>query len=173
MRSGQPDPATQRRAQAGPSRPQQRQHHAGAVRVAEQLTSARLRRQPSGSGPLAGKVVVIDPGHNPTNYRYPSEINRKVNIGTNRKECDTTGTSTNAGYAEAKFTLDVAHRLRALLQKEGATVKLTQDSDRPYGPCVDERAAIGNKAHADAAVSVHADGSAAGNRGFHVILPAR
>jgi N-acetylmuramoyl-L-alanine amidase len=37
---------------------------------------------------------------------------------------------------------------------------------------VDERARIGNKAHADAVISVHADGSAAGNRGFHVILPA-
>jgi N-acetylmuramoyl-L-alanine amidase len=50
-------------------------------------------------------------------------------------------------------------------------VKLTQNGDRPWGPCVTERAQIGNKAHADAAVSVHADGSAAGNRGFHVILP--
>lgn len=51
-------------------------------------------------------------------------------------------------------------------------MKLTQDGDRSWGPCVDERARIGNSAHADAVVSVHADGSAAGNRGFHVILPA-
>ncbi|WP_461074866.1 N-acetylmuramoyl-L-alanine amidase [Streptomyces deserti] len=126
---------------------------------------------PAASGPLKGKVVVIDPGHNPGNFRHATEINRKVDIGTNRKECDTTGTSTNSGYTEAEFTLDVAHRLRALLQQQGATVKLTQDGDRPYGPCVDERARIGNQAHADAAVSIHADGSAAGNRGFHVILP--
>ncbi|MET9381580.1 N-acetylmuramoyl-L-alanine amidase [Streptomyces sp. NPDC002928] len=127
---------------------------------------------PTTSGPLQGKVVVIDPGHNPNNFRHTAEINRKVDIGTNRKECDTTGTSTNSGYAEAKFTLDVAQRLRALLQSQGATVKLTQDGDRSYGPCVDERARIGNTAHADAVVSIHADGSAAGNRGFHVILPA-
>ena len=126
---------------------------------------------PAASGPLKGKVVVIDPGHNPGNFQHASEINRKVNIGTNSKECDTTGTSTNDGYTEAKFTLDVAHRMRALLQKQGATVKLTQDGDRPYGPCVDERARIGNQAKADAVVSVHADGSGAGNRGFHVILP--
>ncbi|MER5433356.1 N-acetylmuramoyl-L-alanine amidase [Streptomyces sp. NPDC002588] len=127
---------------------------------------------PAGPGaPLAGKVVVIDPGHNLTNYRHTADIDRKVDIGTNRKECDTTGTSTNAGYSEARFTLDVAHRLRALLEKQGATVKLTQDGDRPFGPCVDERARIGNAAHADAAVSIHADGSAEGNRGFHVILP--
>ncbi|HET9379923.1 MAG TPA: N-acetylmuramoyl-L-alanine amidase [Streptomyces sp.] len=124
-----------------------------------------------GSGPLKGKVVVIDPGHNPGNFRHTSAINRRVNIGTGWKECDTTGTSTNAGYAEAKFTLDVARRMRTLLERQGATVKLTQDGDRPHGPCVDERARIGNAARADAVVSVHADGSAAGNRGFHVILP--
>ncbi|MFF8870911.1 N-acetylmuramoyl-L-alanine amidase [Streptomyces massasporeus] len=126
---------------------------------------------PAASGPLKGKVVVIDPGHNPGNFQHASEINRKVNIGTNSKECDTTGTSTNDGYTEAKFTLDVAHRMRTLLQEQGATVKLTQDGDRPFGPCVDERARIGNRAKADAVVSIHADGSGAGNRGFHVILP--
>ncbi|MEU0433038.1 N-acetylmuramoyl-L-alanine amidase [Streptomyces sp. NPDC006290] len=127
---------------------------------------------PGASGSLKGKVIVIDPGHNPSNFQHTSEINRKVDIGTNWKECDTTGTSTNAGYTEARFTLDVAHRMRAILEKEGATVKLTQDGDRSFGPCVDERARIGNAAHADAVVSIHADGSAAGNRGFHVILPA-
>ncbi|MET9083555.1 N-acetylmuramoyl-L-alanine amidase [Streptomyces sp. NPDC004237] len=122
---------------------------------------------------LKGKVVVIDPGHNPGNFQHTSEINQKVNIGTNWKECDTTGTSTNAGYSEARFTLDVAHRLRALLEKQGATVRLTHDGDRPaWGPCVNKRAEIGNAAHADAAISIHADGAPEGDRGFHVILPA-
>jgi len=124
------------------------------------------------AGPLSGRTVVIDPGHNPTNHLHTAEINRQVDIGTGRKECDTTGTSTNGGYAEAEFTLDVAHRLRDLLRAQGATVILTYDRDRAFGPCVDERARIGNEAHADAVVSVHADGSAVGNRGFHVILPA-
>lgn len=124
------------------------------------------------SGPLSGKTVVIDPGHNPNNHLHTREISRQVDIGTTHKECDTTGTSTNSGYAEAQFTLDVSHRLRALLQAQGAKVILTYDNDRPYGPCVDERARIGNNAKADAVISVHADGSAVGNRGFHVILPA-
>ncbi|MFI1287133.1 N-acetylmuramoyl-L-alanine amidase [Streptomyces sp. NPDC020792] len=129
-------------------------------------------RTPAASGPLKGKVVVIDPGHNQGNFRHTAEINRTVDIGTNRKECDTTGTSTDAGYTEARFTLDVAHRLRALLEAQGATVKLTHDGDSPaWGPCVDERARIGNEAHADASVSIHADGAASGDRGFHVILP--
>ncbi|RZE94500.1 N-acetylmuramoyl-L-alanine amidase [Streptomyces sp. SCA2-2] len=134
--------------------------------------STEPSRKPA-SGPLAGKTVVVDPGHNPGNRNHTAEINRQVDVGTHRKECDTTGTSTNDGYAEAEFTLDVAHRLRDLLEERGATVKLTQDGDRPFGPCVDERARIGNEAKADAVVSVHADGStAAGHRGFHVILPA-
>ncbi|MFF9072707.1 N-acetylmuramoyl-L-alanine amidase [Streptomyces sp. NPDC014735] len=124
-----------------------------------------------GSGPLSGKTVVIDPGHNPDNRLHTQEINRQVDVGTGRKECDTTGTSTDAGYAEARFTLDVSRRVRDLLRAQGAKVVLTQDGDRPYGPCVDERARIGNAAGADAVVSVHADGSAVGNRGFHVILP--
>ncbi|MEU3477209.1 N-acetylmuramoyl-L-alanine amidase [Streptomyces sp. NPDC033754] len=133
---------------------------------------------PQGSRSLAGRTVVVDPGHNPGNFRHSREINAKVNIGTGRKECDTTGTSTNgtateAAYTEAAFTLDVSHRLRDLLTARGAKVVLTHDADRPWGPCIDERAEIGNKAGADAVVSVHADGSAVGHRGFHVILPAR
>ncbi|MEU9559987.1 N-acetylmuramoyl-L-alanine amidase [Streptomyces fumanus] len=128
-------------------------------------------KEPDDGRPLAGKVVLVDPGHNPENHRHTAEINRQVDIGTHRKECDTTGTATDDGYAEAAFTLDVARRLRTLLQEQGATVRLTQDGDRPYGPCVDERARIGNEAKADAAISIHADGAGAGQRGFHVILP--
>ncbi|WP_406267118.1 N-acetylmuramoyl-L-alanine amidase [Streptomyces sp. NBC_00191] len=125
-----------------------------------------------GTGPLAGKVVVVDPGHNPGNFQHTSEINKLVDIGTNRKECDTTGTATADGYTEAEFTRDVSQRLRRLLEKQGATVQFTHDNNRAFGPCVDERARIGNKAEADAVISVHADGASVGDRGFHVILPA-
>lgn len=128
---------------------------------------------PGGGGAaLDGRVVVLDPGHNPTNREHPGAIARQVSAGGQRKECDTTGTATNSGYAEAAFTLDVSRRVRKLLEHHGARVVLTHDGDRPYGPCVDERANIGNTAHADAAVSVHADGAGTGQRGFHVILPA-
>lgn len=121
--------------------------------------------------PLAGKVIVIDPGHNPGNFAHSAAINRLVDIGTGRKACDTTGTATNAGYTEASYTLDVSRRVRAILAARGAKVVLTQNGDRSYGPCVDERARIGDRAHADAAVSVHADGGPASGRGFHVIAP--
>ncbi|NLU70135.1 N-acetylmuramoyl-L-alanine amidase [Streptomyces sp. HNM0574] len=122
--------------------------------------------------PLAGRHIVIDPGHNPHNKDHVQEIARTVDIGTDRKECDTTGTATDSGEPEAEFTLDLAHRVRADLEKRGAKVTLTHDGDVPYGPCVDERAEAGNRAGADAAVSLHADGAPAGARGFHVIVPA-
>lgn len=125
----------------------------------------------SGARPLAGRTVVLDPGHNPHNRHHAARIGRSVDIGNAKKECDTTGTSTESGYAEADFTLDLAHRVRTALRKEGASVRLTQDGDRAWGPCVDERAETGNTAHADASVSLHADGAPAGDRGFHVILP--
>ncbi|THA26646.1 N-acetylmuramoyl-L-alanine amidase [Streptomyces sp. RKND-216] len=121
--------------------------------------------------PLAGRTVVIDPGHNPANHRHPEKMAQQVDIGTGKKDCDTTGTATDQGYAEAAFTLDVSRRARTALERLGATVRLTQDGDRPWGPCIDERATIGNEAHADAVVSVHADGAGEGNRGFHVIAP--
>ncbi|MEU3192490.1 N-acetylmuramoyl-L-alanine amidase [Streptomyces sp. NPDC006992] len=127
---------------------------------------------PHGKTPLRGKVIVIDPGHNPHNRDQPGKISRSVDIGTGKKECDTTGTATNSGYSEAEFTLALAHRVRTELRKRGATVKFTHDGEEPYGPCVDERAEKGNRAHADAAVSLHADGAPGGSRGFHVILPA-
>ncbi|UGY91124.1 N-acetylmuramoyl-L-alanine amidase [Streptomyces gobiensis] len=122
--------------------------------------------------PLHGKVIVLDPGHNPGNRDHARKISRSVDIGTGRKACDAVGAATNSGYPEAEFTLEVARKTRDLLQERGATVRFTHDADRPYGPCVDERAKIGNRAEADAAVSIHADGSAQRNRGFHVIVPA-
>jgi N-acetylmuramoyl-L-alanine amidase len=149
----------------------------GSTSPAGSPASATARTPPATGGasaktlPLSGKVVVLDPGHNPDNAKHVAEINKLVDIGTARKECDTTGTETDAGYPEARYTLDVSRRVRALLRARGATVVLTHDGDRPYGPCVTERAEIGNRAHADAALSIHADGAPAADRGFHVIAP--
>ncbi|MFB6894353.1 N-acetylmuramoyl-L-alanine amidase [Kitasatospora sp. NPDC056327] len=122
---------------------------------------------------LAGRTVLLDPGHNTGNATHTTEINRQVDIGNARKECDATGTTTNAGYTEAEYSLDVVRRTRAILAARGATVVLVHDGDRPWGPCIDERAKAGNSVHADAAVSVHGDGAPASGSGFHVIMPAK
>jgi N-acetylmuramoyl-L-alanine amidase len=119
--------------------------------------------------PLVGKTIAVDPGHNGANWAHPAEINRLVAAGGFRKACDTTGTSTNDGYSEAAYTFDVATRLARILRRAGARVVLTRTSNDGVGPCIDERAAIGNRAHADAAVSIHADGGPSAGRGFDVI----
>ena len=122
---------------------------------------------------LAGTVIVIDPGHNPGNGGHAAEINRPVEFGAGLKPCDTTGTATNDGYTEAAYTLDVAYRVLALLRSAGARVILTHTRTSPaWGPCITERAAIGNRSHADAAISIHADGGPASGRGFSTIIPA-
>jgi N-acetylmuramoyl-L-alanine amidase len=124
------------------------------------------------TGPLADRVIVLDAGHDGGNAAQPAAINRLVPDGRGgRKACDTAGTATPDGYPEHAFTLDVVRRAAALLRQRGARVVLTRTTDSGVGPCVDARAAVGNRAHADAAVSVHADGGPAGGRGFHVAEP--
>jgi N-acetylmuramoyl-L-alanine amidase len=118
---------------------------------------------------LTGKVIVLDPGHNLNNS---SSINTNVYAGNGvYKACDTTGTSTNAGYPEHAFTWDVANRAATILRAEGATVILTRPNDTSIGPCITVRAQIGNNAHANAFVAIHADGGPAGGHGFFVMQP--
>jgi N-acetylmuramoyl-L-alanine amidase len=122
---------------------------------------------------LSGQVVHIDAGHNGGNAKAPATISKTVNAGGGvRKACDTTGTETNDGkLTEAAFTLDVALRLQTLLQNAGAKVVMTRTTNTGVGPCITRRAAIGNEAEANAAISIHADGGPATGRGFHVIRP--
>jgi len=129
------------------------------------------RFPPTGRGILDGKVVLVDPGHNGGNFNAPSVINRLIWNGRETETCDTTGTETDGGYTEALFNWHVALYLTADLRAEGATVVLTRTSNTGVGPCVTERAAIGNAAHANAAVSIHADGGPPGGRGFAILEP--
>lgn len=122
------------------------------------------------SDPVAGTTVVLDPGHNGGNAANPTIINRQVPDGRGgTKACNTTGAATNAGYPEHAFTWDVAGRVRDILAARGVVVIMTRADDDGAGPCVDERAAVGNRAGAAAQVSIHADGAAPSGRGFHVI----
>lgn len=116
-------------------------------------------------------MIVLDPGHDGGNASHPGIINQLVNVISEQKACDTAGAETNAGYPEHAFNFDVATRLAALLRREGARVTLTRHDDNGVGPCVTERAAIGNRAHADAAISIHADGGPPGGTGFEIIEP--
>lgn len=133
--------------------------------------------------PLAGRVVVLDPGHQLGNARFPSQINRRVDAGGFDKACNTTGTSTDDGYPEATFTWQVAVEVRRRLRALGARVVLTRDDNSAddWGPCIDERGRIGNPGEpgptADVRISLHADGVSTSStsrdrpHGFHVIRP--
>jgi N-acetylmuramoyl-L-alanine amidase len=135
-------------------------------------SAAAGQSTPTAQGSLAGKVIVIDPGHNGGNASHPEIINKKVNIINGMKPCNTTGTSTNDNYPEHAFTWDVSLRLAKILRAKGAKVVFTRNNDKGVGPCVDERAKIANRAHADASLAIHGDGAPASGHGFHVIEPA-
>ncbi len=115
---------------------------------------------------------MVDAGHNGGNATHAAQISHPVFIGTQSRACDTTGTATADGYPEHAYTLDIALRLRATLERYGATVVMVRTDDTGWGPCIDERAAIGNRAHAQAGISIHADGGPTTGHGFHVNMPA-
>lgn len=137
------------------------------IEAAEPVPAAAAR-------PLAGKVVVIDPGHQLGNSGHPRQTGRLVDAGGFMKACNTSGTATNAGFPEATFTWRVAAALRRQLERQGARVYLTRhtNSRADWGPCIDARGRKGNRVHANAVVSIHGDGAAASTRGFFVIMPS-
>lgn len=83
----------------------------------------------------SGPVIVIDPGHGGVE----------------------TGAIGPAGTMEKDVTLDLARRLRRLLEKQGVTVVLTRDEDRLLP--LDDRTAIANQNHAELFVSIHLNAS--------------
>jgi len=80
--------------------------------------------------PLAVRRIVLDSGHGGEDV----------------------GTHTLSGVSEKSLTLDIAFRLRSLLQRD-FQVLMTRDGDRAVG--LEERAAIANRAGADLFVSIH------------------
>lgn len=123
----------------------------------------------SSQSAVMSATVVLDPGHNGGNAAHPAEINRPVPDGRGgTKACNTTGTATDNGYPEHEFTWDVALRVRDALTARGVRVLLTRPDNAGVGPCVNDRAAIANRAGADAVVSIHADGAVPRGHGFHV-----
>lgn len=75
------------------------------------------------------------------------------------KSKDTSGTQ-GVGYWRRRIQIDLEHwsQLRTLLQKRGFKVVMTRTNSKVSLSCID-RAKIANKAHADAYVRIHANGS--------------
>lgn len=81
---------------------------------------------------LAGRVIVLDPGH-----AVKDAAGRMVNPGAKSR----------GGLLEREIVLDVAERLRLLLEKKGFAVFMTRDSQNPWR--VAETAEEDNKARAE------------------------
>ncbi|MGP0102912.1 MAG: N-acetylmuramoyl-L-alanine amidase [Solirubrobacteraceae bacterium] len=135
-------------------------------------TSANAGPEARGASlPLVGKVVGIDPGHNGRNYADPGYIDHLIWNGREEEACDTTGTETAGGYTEAQFNFNVAEYLAGDLRAEGAKVVLTRTTNNGIGPCVTQRSQLINRAHANVAIDIHADGGPANGRGFTILEP--
>jgi N-acetylmuramoyl-L-alanine amidase len=148
--------------------------HASAAPSAARPRTTAVRSAPTGLLPLTGKVVGIDPGHNGRDHTDPGYLGQQVWNGTGWEDCDTTGTQTSGGYTEALFNFRVAGYLRADLVRDGARVVMTRNTNDGKGPCVTTRSSIINRAHANVAVDIHADGAYCTGRpcrGFAVLEP--
>ena len=134
----------------------------GMPAVVSSLASAPV----AAAMPLAGAIVFLDPGHNGAN---DASINKQVPTGRGgTKNCQTSGTSTDAGFSEHTFNWDVVLRIRQQLNQLGIRSAMSRGNDDALGPCVDQRAEMANALHPNAIVSVHADGGPPSGRGFHV-----
>ena len=133
--------------------------------------------QAAEGSPVAGRVIVVDPGHQlgNSNPKFRAQLAQTIFNGAIRKACNTTGTATNAGYPESTFAWQVGTRLRDLLTKAGATVVMTRNSNsrNAWGPCVWDRAQVANDAKADAMVSIHGDGAPGSSHGFFALAPVQ
>ena len=147
---------------------------ASVISVTMLVTPAAVAAQPS---PVAGKTIVVDPGHQlgNSNPKFRAQLAQTIFNGAIRKSCNTTGTATNAGYPESTFTWEVGKRLHDLLTQAGAKVIMTRDSNsrNAWGPCVWDRAYIANDANADAMVSIHGDGAPGSSHGFFALAPVQ
>jgi N-acetylmuramoyl-L-alanine amidase len=143
-----------------------------ALLAAAYSAAASVRHAPAPShGPLAGKVIGIDPGHNGLNYTDPAFLDHRIWNGREWEGCDTTGTQTAGGYTEARFNWNVAVYLRTDLIKMGARVVMTRTGNHGLGPCVDTRARILDRAHANVSIDIHADYGPSSGRGFTILEP--
>jgi N-acetylmuramoyl-L-alanine amidase len=137
--------------------------------------AAKPARTQAASRPLRSITIALDPGHQLGNHNYPRQTNALVPAGGFKKPCNTTGTATNSGVAEATVNMRLARSVTKRLRALGARVRMTRttNSQRRWGPCVNTRGKFGKRVGARLMVSLHADGASSSSRGFHVIAPKR
>jgi N-acetylmuramoyl-L-alanine amidase len=147
---------TTRYAQAEPTKP-------AVTPAPKPVAKPKPAPAPAPVKPSAAKyVVVIDPGHG-------GELSGSEPTGPN----DSTphpktafGASSASGFTEAQGVLEIALKLRPLLEQRGVKVIMVRTA--PKSISNKDRAAIANKANADLFLRLHMDG-ADGNSSVHGI----
>ena len=123
------------------------------------------------SGAASQPVVVVDAGHD----QYGNPATEPIGPGSStRKIKDGGGTSgVVSGLREADLNMQVANRVKALLQRAGVRVVMTRTRTEGVSMGNIARARIANRAGAALFLRIHADGSTDPNaRGTHVLYPA-
>lgn len=115
------------------------------------VSKTYLRLKNVSGAAVKGRIIVLDPGHG---GRDPGAVSKD-------------GTST----AEKAIVLNVANKLKAMLEKDGAIVKMTRTGDT--FPTLEERVAFAKKNYGEMFVSIHVNSatseSANGTETFYSI----
>lgn len=119
-------------------------------------TDAAEEAAEKNDAPAAGRVIVIDPGHQAkgnfeTEALGPGSTETKIKVSSGTASC-------NTGEPESKLVLAISLKLRTELEARGYTVLMTRTTEDVDLSNID-RAAIANDANADALLRIHANGS--------------
>ncbi|NLM06774.1 MAG: N-acetylmuramoyl-L-alanine amidase [Tissierellia bacterium] len=130
----------------------------------------RAREEAEKAKPLYGIIITLDPGHGITNRRVKEPVAPNSSTTKPGNVSGTRGVKT--GISEQKLNLTIALKLKESLEKEGATVFLTRDSEKSDMTNI-ERAELGNEKNSDLVIRIHADGiDNPSVRGASVLVPA-
>ncbi len=125
----------------------------------ESIVRNKLDTEGSGSktlpGEVAGKCVCIDPGH-----QARANLNLEpIAPGSSRmkEKCKGGASGVSSGVFEYKITLQIAFKLKNLLERSGIAVVMTRETDDVNISNI-ERATIANSIGADLFIRIHCDG---------------
>lgn len=100
-------------------------------------------------------VIVLDPGHSGVTASGYEPLGPGSGQMKAKDSSGTQGVATRV--EEYRLNLEIALKLRTLLQKNGCKVIMTRTNNKTPMSNI-ERASIANKAHADAYIRIHANG---------------
>lgn len=109
------------------------------------FTVTAVAKHKNGTTGLAGKTIVVSPGHGV--YGAGGAIDRGAKSPIN-------------GLDEVAFNTPLSLKLRDKLEAAGATVIMIRDTEGPINMSLYERSVLTNNANADAFVEIHGDSAA-------------